>query len=332
MANSIFSRNRRAYVTPVVTYGTAVAPVNANCFRHVDLTFSPQQQESVRPDLNPSLDIALGTLGHKTCTFQGSCSLAAGSGAGTAPDVGLIFKSWLGKVDVVNSTSVTYSCDDVTNYIDLWQYVTPSTGEHEAGLSSHVKTVTINFGGDYAMVEYSGVSKVYLTSGSYATADTEGKCGLGAYPTEPASPVVNGAAVSGYRGTITLDGNAYTTARSGKLTGDNGFELDNQVWGSDYGGSGAPGQRKFSLDFSLKDDDSTNLNALKAKAIAGTAVDCSFVLGATAGGIFTFTLKNILLSKPVYDNSQNQRIVNFSNCLCHASTGTSKDAFKIAIT
>jgi len=336
MANSVYSRNRRLYVTNVSAFGTAVSPTNSDATRYIDNTAQPVQQESVRPDLNPSLDIAQGVLGRKNCPFSGSASLAAASGAGVAPDLGKIFKAAFGLETIVASTSVTYAFDDAMDYIDLWQYVTTSdggtTGTHEAMLSAVISQLEFSFGGNYADVKWSGECKSYATSVGLSGMDTEGKCGLASWPTEPASPVVNGAAISGYKGTITLDGNAYTIGRSGKITFKCGPSLQKDGWGSDYPQAGAKDPRDVMVDISLYDDDSSNLNSLKAKADVGTRVDLSFVLGQTAGGIYTFTLKNVMLAKPQYDNSQTKRIVNFNGCTARSTSGTSKDAFKLAIT
>ena len=332
MANAIYSKNRRAYVTPVSTFGTAVAPTNSNAFRHIDLKFTPTQSESQRPDLNPTLDVALGVLGRKSCAFEGSCSLAAASGAGVAPDVGPILKALFGKETIVAATSVTYETDDPMLYVDLWQYVTPSTGDQEALASCTVQQGSIEFGGDYCIFKFSGEGKAYITSAAFSSLDTEGKAGLASFPTEPATPVVNGAAISGYRGTITLDGNAYTIARSGTLAMNFQKPLQHDGWGTDYPAAAAAEQRFGMLDISLYDDDSTNLNTLKGKAVTGTTVDAIFVLGAVAGGIYTVTLKNILLSKPQYDNSGTKRVVSFNQCRTHPTSGTSKDQVKIAIT
>lgn len=332
MGNSIYTRNRRAYVTPVTTFGTAVAPGNGNAFRYIDLTCTPTQQESIRPDIQPSFDITIGTLGRRSTTYSGSCSLAAASGAGAAPDIGPIIKAALGKQTLVGGTSATYECDDTLLYVDLWQYVSPGTGDHEAACSSVVKTLEFEFGGDYALVRFSGEAGRYMTSQSFSSLDSTGKAGLVAFPTEPAAPVVNGAAISGYRGTITIDGNVYTIARTGKVTMDNGAELQKDGWGTDYPAAGAQSQRQVTFDISLYDDDSAALNSLKAKAVTGTSVDASFVLGAVAGGIYTFTLKNLLMSKPVYDNSGVKRVCTFNANKAHATSGTSKDALTIAIT
>lgn len=332
MPNSIATKNRRAYVTPVTTFGTAVAPANSNAFRYVDLTFTPSQQEAIRPDINPSFDLTVGILGRKSCTWQGSMSLAGSAAAGTPPDIGPLIKACLGKQTIVASTSVTYAGEDTLLYVDLWQYVSPSTGAQESLASSVVRTMEIEFGGDFATVRFAGEGKSYISSESYSLLDTEGKAGLGSYPTEPVAPVVNGAAVSGYRGTITLDGNVYTIARSGKLTVDNSAELQKDGWGTDYPQPGAQDKRQITFDISLYDDDSSALNSLKGKAAVGTTVDASFVLGSVAGGIYTFTLNDIILSKPVYDNSGVKRVVSFNGNKAHATSGTSKDAITIAIT
>jgi hypothetical protein len=172
-----------------------------------------------------------------------------------------------------------------------------------------------------------------LDSDIYATADSISKGGLtqAAFPTEPASPITNGVAPPGFTGLITLDGNSYTTYRTGSITLDVARELPMDGFNSYYGLAPAAGERNVTSDWSMYDDDSAILQTLKQKAYAGTKISITFQIGTVAGSTWVFALKNILLPKPKFDYSGKRRVVQFSAARAHDTTIGAKDAFQITV-
>lgn len=326
---NVYSRNRRFYSTLVSTYGTAVAPTNSNAMRAVEVKLNPTQTRMLRPDVQPSLDSPVPSLGRKSCPGTMRASLAGSGTRGTPPDIHPYLYSLFGKYTNVAATSDTYETDDVAKYLDVYTYVTDGGGE--SCLSSIVQQAVFEFGQDYSVVEFQFEGKSYLSSWSFAGTDTEGKCGHASYPTEPASPALNGAAVPGYKGSVTIDSTAYTNGRTGKITCGYAKPLPKDGWGTDYPLDAGLEIRKIDVEWTQYDTDLAALTTLKGKAHSGTQVDAVWVLGSTSGNIWTFTLNDIFLNPPTFDDSQSRRIVQFSGT-CYATSGTAKDSFKLAIT
>jgi len=329
MANNVYSRNRRFYASQVSAYGTAVSPTNSNALRAVEMNFAPEQTRTLRPDVQPSLDSPVPSLGRKSCTGTVRASLAGSGTRGTPPDIHQFLRSLFGKYTNSAGASDTYETDDVALYCDIWSWATNGGGE--SCLSSVVQQATFEFGQDYSVAEFQFEGKSYLSSWSFTGTDTEGKCGLAAYPTEPAAPVLNGNAVPGYKGSVTIGGQAYTTGRTGRITARIPKPLPKDGWGTDYPLEAGLDPREVDVEWSQYDDDLAALTTLKSNAMAGTQVDASWVLGSVAGNIWTFTLNDILLNPPTFDNSGSRRIVNFSG-RCYATSGTAKDCFKLVVT
>lgn len=335
MSNVPYSRTRSLYITDVSAFGTAVAPANGDACRLSTFEVSPEQPINIRPDVNPSLSRTAGTPGRKSHNWRCAMSLAGSGTAGTPPDAHLLWRALFGKYTNTPGTSDAYECDDVQKFVDLYHYVkgSPSVGNvsQEAALSAVVSQAVVEFGGDFATVEFSGESKVNLTTEAFSGSDTDSKCGLASFPTEPGSPTTSGDACPGYKGTVTIDGNPYTTTKTGRLTIASPKPLIHDNWGSDLPAEGAPDIRDVTFDFTVYDDDG-NILTVKAKAWANTAIDVSFGLGTAAGNIHTFLLKNVLMGKPKYDYSQTRRAVTFTGCRAHATSGTSKDEAKYTVT
>lgn len=336
---SILTRNRTAYVTKETTVGTIVSPANSNAFRFVDLQLNPAQPVAVRPDVNPSLSRPLGTPMRKSASWQMSCSLAGSGTAGTAPDIGPFLECGIGAVTVNAGTSVVYAPADVANCLDIWAYAKNVSGTQPAGLTqrvalaSAVSQIKFNIGQDFATADFSGESWWVLDTDQFSTADATAKGGLASFPTEPASPTLNGSAVQGFVGTITLDGQAYTgIIRSAVITYGMIREFPKDVFNNFYPSAPIPGFRDVTVDLNLYDDDGSTLSALKAKIFNNTAFNASFVVGTTAGNIWTFALNNLQIpAKPTYDNSQTKRALSIT-AQAHQSTSTAKDEFSLTLT
>lgn len=321
------------YVVKETTFGTIPTFSNSNAFRFINLTAEPSFANIERPDKTGTYSRTAPIPDNKGGSWAMSCSLAGNGAAGTAPDIGPFLEALLGKVTVNASTSVIYDPDDVNPTLSIMLRDKPTTVDQLIAKGCIVQQARFQLGPAIPTVEFSGLAQWVLSKDLFASNDTEGKGGLAAFPSEPAAPVTNGVPPRGRTGTITLDGNTYTTFRRADITVATARALSEPAWGSAYPSAPESGARTVSVGtLELYDDDSVNLAALKGKALSKTAVDLSFTIGTTAGNIWTFLLKNCVLPMPTYGWGETRRTVVFSNIQAAATSATSKDETKITLT
>ena len=313
------------------TTGTASVG-NANAFRGISLLTTPSKSLINRPDKNSSLSRTAGIGGRKSGNWSISASLAGNGAAGTAPDIGPFLQAAFGKAPaIVAATSVTYSLDDLSPSLAIYNFRKPAAASQQCAFGSVVQRMRVLLGEDVARIEASGPCKWVIDTDQFGTVGADHKGGLTTFPSEPASPVTNGGIAPGFVGTVTLDGQSYGTLRTATIDMDFGRDIPLDVYNNYFGVE--PGQtiRTINVEFSIYDDVSANLSSLKRKALANTGVDLIFQHGTIAGNIWTLTIKNVLLEAPQYDDSQRRYVVNFTG-QAHATSGTSKDELVLALT
>jgi hypothetical protein len=332
------SRLQRGYVQEESSFGVipnssgTATLAGGDAFLCATLNMNYDQPTAERPDKTGSLGDVLGTPVRITANWDMSCSMAGSGAAATAPDVSPFLKALFGKAPVVNaSTSVVYGLDDNNYSLTIYDFNGLATAAQRAIFGAVVNQGVFRFGDTFAMMELSGEGRYVIDTDQFATAAAALKGGLTTFPSEP-TPTTAGSSVAGYKGVITLDGNAYTTFRSGDLTISNDRALDKQVWDDDLPGAPAAGHRRVTLNFSMRDDDTANFKALKGKAHSKTPVDLTLQIGKTAGNIWTFAINDVLLGTPQYDTSGRERVVNFPNCRAHMSSLTAKDEVVLTVT
>lgn len=339
--SSVPSSNQFCYVQKESSWGvipnsSGTATVgNTDACRIISLDTSRSQELIDRPDKLPTADYTIGAGGRKTANWTCSMSLASAT-RGTKPDSDEFWEAWFGQAgNAVASTSVTYSCADTTPSLSIWNFVNPSTASQQVAFGSIVRQFRVQGGQNVATVEFSGEAKSVLDSVTMASL-TDGNAEKGGltgttFPSQPSSPVTNGTFVVGFTGGATLDGNAFSEMRALTLTADSGRELSHDNWNSYVAGAPAINRRSVQVEFSIYDDDTANMNSLKSKCGNNTPIDISLQFGTTAGNIWTFNLKNVVLANPTYDYGQLKRAVNFTG-RAYATSATSKDAITLVIT
>jgi hypothetical protein len=330
----VFDRNQRCYPLIQSAFDTVTAPTNADCCLITSLTTGAQQAEIARPDKTGTLDELVGQGGRRIASFAAAMSAAGNGTAGVAPDCKNFLQGIFGAAGVVvAATSVTWSLADALFYLAVWNFTTsPANATSMVAFNSLVQKFEAAFGGDVPTFSFSGESGWTLDSDQFAdgTTPAAAKGGLGAFPAEPSTPVVNGIAPQGFKLTAVIDGNAYTNVLSGKVALDVMRELL-KVGNSEFPGAGAPGDRKVSLDWSMVDSDSASLRTLKQKAYTRTPVNATFKVGSIPGNRWVHTVNNIIVPKPTYGTNGTRRTVNFSGARAYPSAITVKDQYTLAI-
>lgn len=336
---TVNSQSQIGFVQVESTYGTipngtgTATVANGDAFRLISLVTRGETGLLDRPSKTAVLGRTIGVTGKKSGSWSTTVEMAGSGAAGTAPDIDAFLQAAFGKAGSVSAgVSVTYAIEDASPSLSIYNYRDPSTAEHLVALGSVVAQTRFNITQEQATVEFSGPCRFVSPSEGFAGLDTTAKGGLSAFPSRPASPAYAGTMALGIYGSATLDGNAYTTVRSLSINCDWGRSLiDNVLFNGAY--SGAPQQlvRTITADFELTDEDTVAIESLKAKARAKTGMDLVFVVGATAGNIWTITLNDCQLSNPDYDDSQPSWGVRFT-ATAHATNETAKDEISLVCT
>lgn len=338
MANFQEVRLQTGFVQLESVYGTvlnstgASTVANGDAFGFSELTMQQDQAELTNPVKTTNLGQIDGQLSRKSpVSVTVAAPLVLSGSAGTVPDLDALYQAAFGRAAVVvSSTSVTYT-PDINNYsVSLFDFVSPSTTEQRIAASCIVNSMEIDFGSDWAGVRFSLSGKSLIESKYFSSLDTEGKCGLTAFPSQPASPSFAYTPILGHKGSATLDGNAYTTILNGKITLTSGRAQQQNCFGTDYSQGVTSGMRNVNINWTMLDDDSANLTSLKNKGRASTAVTVVFVLGVTAGNILTATAR-VKLGRPTYGVDGTLRTVNF-NATGRISSVSANDDLVIALT
>jgi hypothetical protein len=339
MSNVVFSKDQLCAVQIETVFGQApnttgtatVANTNFCLIESGSFTASPALIKD--PSKTGSLDQLQGIPGRRNASWQMKIVLRGSGAAGTAPDAGPFLQALFGKAPtIVAVTSVTYNVDDLSPSLSIYLFRKPGTATQHLAIGAVVNKGSITFGADVAVLEVSGTALWVLDTDQYATADATAKGGLTvAFPAQPSTPAFNGTMVTGFKGTVTIDGVAYTRVRSVKWDFNANREIPNDVIGLGYGTDPVQDRREVMIEIDMYDDDSAALSALKLKAINATPIAFIGVAGTVAGNIWTSNVPRMQLTPATYDDSGKMFAAKFSGT-AFASGIQTKDPTTLVLT
>jgi hypothetical protein len=328
-----FTTIETAYGVPNNTAGVATV-VAADAVRIAALDTSVKQ-ETVKRDIKsgnftPLVQIPSRPMG----SWSLDTELYSNGVAGTKPDLDDLLMASFGKASVaVASTSVTYGLADhlpatPAPSLSIYNFRDPATTLQQLAIGAVVKTMTLAFNANGSQkIQFSGPCKYVLENFRFASEDTATKSSLTAFPVRPAAPVYNGAPVLGWKGSVTIGGNAYATLRSGSLTVDFNRDLLMDVLGAGLAIGISQGERAWPVDLTLYADDSASFQSLIV-ALTSTAQNVVIAIGNVAGNIHTFSLNNILFDRETLDSTAR----NWSVKIKGNASGTNLDEAGYVIT
>jgi hypothetical protein len=353
----LFSRNDRFYCAKQTAFATirnaggAASVAAADACKHVSFSADP-----ARTQLNPPDKEVNAFLGFIDRSRAGRFAPAAasvvtplfsGSGAGVAPDNGPIFESALGKETIVAATSVTYGPSG-TKYLDettpvtceLWGFNTGAK-RGKVAFGALVNRLRISAGQDFAEVAADFLCYNVLTQDRFAAAacTTAEKGGLTSWPAEPGGQTYTGNSLQGFTGNVVLDGVTYTTVRNVSVTCDMGRQFRADKFDDD-GTEYLPTEPMelmptFTLDIDLWSTDSSDLTSLLVKIANRTAFDATLTIGATAGGIYTVSLNNLIMPdgrEAASSDGDDRKVISLTGLRAQCTSTSVRDECTIAIT
>lgn len=274
-----------------------------------------------------------GIRGRKSATLdmRGLAVIPSGT-AGTAPDMDPILQNIFGAAST-GTGSNTYAFTD-TGFLPFSVFAFQhgiSTLTSRAFWGCYVKTATFHFNQAFISCDLSMDAGYMIDNVNFANFDSIAKAGLTAFPTEPASPTVNGQPITGfgtgYTCTVTTTAVGGSGAQSLELkirdmtvTLDTGKQLVGDLYGSPYPVEAVGGSRRCAIQFTCLDDDSAALNAIKSQADQDNiTMTVSIVAGTVAGSIITVTLNAVQASAFNLVDSGNIVNMSLSESYAHAT-------------
>lgn len=330
--NKVFTRLEHFFTKLETTYGTAVAPTAAGLRL---IKFDAQNQVNLlrRRDKTGSRTKVHGIRGRASSKWSYEGTLYGSGTAGVLPDADVLFQLLFGKAaTVVADTSVTYSLADAILSASLWSYRQPADAEQRVVTGAIASDFTFTLGQDIAEYQINGMGKYMLGSTQFAGADVTEKSGLVSFPAMPATPTyVDGGAIAGFTGAITIDSQTIAHLRSATIKGKTGNALVTDEFGTYYPVSPEGDEREFSFGFNCYEDDSAGLAAIKQASDDKTPVDATIQIGTVTGNTFTFTVKGIQLESPNYDDSGRTYVNNFGDSLFTGSVPSALDELTMVV-
>jgi len=223
--------------------------------------------------------------------------------------------------------------DDIPS-LSLFSFRKDSAGgtglQQRAAIGSVVSRAVFRLNEDIATVKLNGESVFVTDSKTFSGADATMQAGLSAFPTEPASPVVNGPILKGFHGRFTLNGSSVAKLNDTTIAIDTQNDLPKNYFGTDYPQAPEGDARNVSLAFNLDDDDTAPTQALFQASLDYTSLDGWFQIGQNAGSIVVIVMKGIQLALPKLDDTSSRRWQKrFAESMSHGSSLTALNEIAI---
>lgn len=304
---------------------------NGDALRHINgslavenIVIPPRGKTGSRSNL-------IGQGGRRGANWSVEIPLMSSSGAGVAPDSGPLWEAIFGKAGtVVASTSVTYDFADVVAGLALWLFSDPSGADtHDRVVGGGVVNefeIRPNLA-DIATMRVSGAGVYIVNKPNFASLDTGAKCGLTAWPTEPASPAYTGSEMPGDYGSITINSVADFKLQDWTIRGTLGRSL-RHAFGNRYPSVPIQGNRVITLDASLFLENTSDVSALRHLAYSKASFDATIVIGDTAAGILTFTCNDMQMPAEEVSDTDAEQILSLNGMTMAATSASVTDEFK----
>lgn len=298
------SKSEIVFVTRESTYATAVAPANGDYLLCKSLSMQNQSPLLNPPEKVISSGQTIGVSGRRSASWDLSCLVRPSGSAGTPPDMQLLLESVLGAAATVSAgVSVTFPTGPSNLGLNLWRYRDPAGMTQQVAIGAIANSMSLNCQDGFIEASFGGSARWILDSNNLASTAAAGKGGLSSIAARPSAPVGSGEPLNSFVGSLAMDGITYDV-RNLRVNVDAKRAIDNSVlFKGAFGGDPAADLKQVTFELTIPDNDSSELNALKAKCAAGTTWALALVCGGTAGSIMTVNLARIRTDAINFDDS-----------------------------
>jgi hypothetical protein len=336
----VYARNERLYAILESTYGVTPNASGtsslggSNHFAHISCTLDPVVDKLQSTWKTGSRGRTLARKGRVRGTFNLSIPLMGSGVAGTPPDADPLFQAAFGATVVTANTSVLYKLNDtVSKSFTLARFRQANfTPVQQLAVSCLVRRVTWNLGQNLADLQIEGVCMWVLDNEQFSTADSTAKAGLTTFPTEPATPTINGVQSQGFLGNLSIDGNVMDMIQTMTVTAEFGWDHVINTFGSLYPTGAIGRDRMITASVRYFDNSEAALQNLRAKALSLAPMQVIAQIGNTAGNTHTLTLKNGQFGYPGLSESDDRFAGAVNDISFAESTPGAADEIQYAIT
>lgn len=309
-ANTSLTAKERLYFQTETSYGTAPGTLTgANHALHTSVTVGTKQETIKSTDKTGTDSATPGTPGVRSATETLTWEARTPSAAGSLPDANVLYKAMIGSDPVVVAgTSVKYTKGSNPNSFTWFRFIQPSTAIQQMILGTVVSDFVFTFASKVNCTFKATLKSLWVdNSWNHDTNDAIARGGIavGAFPSEPSTPVTNGTPINALQGLFSIDsGTAQRVTGTLEIKGNPGWDSPtNQLAAGQYGSCPARVEAQFfvaGLQLVFEDGSIARNLVAKAESITSTGayVPCFFQAGITAGSKLRWTLPNVKLEVP----------------------------------
>lgn len=359
MSNYVYGRNDRFYLARSTSYSTlrnsggAASVAAGDACHHKNFSVRPNRGRLAASDKESAAFVGYidrTRQGRFSATASVSLPLYSASAAGVESDHGPILESAFGKRTIVADTSVTYGAAATGSNIKYLDEATPivceAWGFNPVGVRGMalagglVNRLRISGGQNDVALDADLIAYYAISQDRFPNAITAEKMGISAWPSEPGSQTYTGSEETGFITSLSIGGVDFTDLlRSWAITMNmnRAYRMDTcAVDGSEFFGNNPyEGMAEIMVDLSLWNCDASKLTTVLNRATNRTSQDAILQLGATAGGINTFNLNNLIKpedDEPVTEDADDRSAVNLSGLRAQATSTSVRDEITLVQT
>lgn len=282
-----------------------------------------------------SLGRAPGRRGRRSGSFSLEVPLQGSGTAGTVPDSAQILQALFGSAGSVSAgVSVTYALSSTNVGLTIWTFRDPAgaNAPNLCGVGALVNEFEVS-GGEEAETSLivRGPLVDVIDKPNFSNLTTAEKFGLTSFPSEPVAPSFLGVPALAFTGSVTINGVSQFKLRDFRIYGTLNRSL-RYAHGAYAAGVDLKTVRDLFLDFSLYEEDTASMAALRQLNRTKATFDTTIVVGDVAGNIWSFALNNLAIGTMTTEESGPESILRFSGCQASETTVNAADEMTLVLT
>ncbi len=289
----------------------------SDAVRHVSCRLSATANLVSSVAKTGSLGRLVGQKGRRSGSFELTVPLQGSGTAGTLADMDPLWTNIFGAAaTVVSSTSATYAINETVTSLTIWKFRDPAgSNMWNEVLTGGIITDWEVSGGEEAEATLTvrGVGVYTSNKPNFSSMSTTEKGGISSFPSEPSSPVYLGTPALAFVGSFTVNSVSSFSVEKFRIYGSTGRAL-RPAFGSYNSTVPISGPRTIGFDFSLYEEDTSAMAALRHLAYSKSSFAGVVAIGATAGNIHTFNLGGLTLGPEATSDNGAESIVSFAGC------------------